>query len=160
MKAITVGCVAQKFFMNLYKHCSSQWKILFLKQIIKTTNSVKKAFLSGFVSYHQDFLSDPYRYKMLSNRFYKSFTSTKLITSINSTIKMYRLQKNGLFWCIIIEYSWRIWFLWTFMHYRKKTLLINGFFYLFITYRYEMWRTMARMMNKILVLCFCEIIHI
>ena len=109
MKAVTVGCVAQKFFMNLYKHCSSQWKILFLKQIIKTTNSVKKAFLFGFVSYHQDFLSDPYRYKMLSNRFYKSFTSTKLITSINSTIKMYRLQKNGLFWCIIIEYYNIIW---------------------------------------------------
>ena len=54
---------------------------------------------------HQDFLSDPSCYKMLSNPFYKSMTSKKLITSINSTIKMYQIQKEWIIWCIIIEYS-------------------------------------------------------
>ena len=69
--------------------------LVFFEQILKITT-----FLSGFVltfTYHQDFLPDPYLYKTLSNRFYKTITSTKLITSINSTIKMYRFQKNRLF---------------------------------------------------------------
>ena len=45
----------------------------------------------------QDFLSEPCIYKTLSNNFHKSTTSVKVITSINSKIKMYQFQKNGLF---------------------------------------------------------------
>ena len=45
----------------------------------------------------QNFLSELYLYKALSNRFYKWITSAKLITSINLAIKMYRFQKNRLF---------------------------------------------------------------
>ena len=68
-----------------------------MKKIIK---SVKTTLLSGFawrLTYHQDCFSDPYCYKTLRNRFYESTTLTKLITSINSAIKMDRFQKNGLF---------------------------------------------------------------
>ena len=66
----------------------------------KWTNSKITTLLSEFVwtfTYHQDFLFDPNCYKTLSNGFYKSITATKLITSINSKVKMYRFQKNELF---------------------------------------------------------------
>ena len=85
--------------MNLYNHNASKWK-MFVKQIVKATNSVKITLLSGFawtLTYEQNILSDPYLYKALSNRFYKWITSAKLIISINLAIKMYRFQKNGLF---------------------------------------------------------------
>ena len=37
----------------------------------------------------QDFVSDPHCYKMLSNHFHITTTSTKVITSINLKIKIY-----------------------------------------------------------------------
>ena len=67
--------------------------------MVKIIESVKIALLSGFsytFTYHQDFPSDPFCYETLNICFYKSITLTKLITSINSTIKMYRFQKNEL----------------------------------------------------------------
>ena len=64
------------------------------------------------------------------NRFYKSITSTKLITSLKSTIKLYRFQKNGLF---------GLWLSSTLISFDDKPPW------------YEMWRNMWRMMYKILL---------
>ena len=97
MKAITVAFVVHKIsliFVRIVQTCKKSCLVLLAKMVMITT------FLSVFVipfTYHQDFLSDKYCYKTLSNRFYESITSAKLITLINSTIKMYQFQKNGLF---------------------------------------------------------------
>ena len=93
MKAITVAFVVHKIsliFVRIVQTCKKSYA-----KMVKITT-----FLFVFVitfTYHQDFLSDKYCYKTLSNRFYESITSAKLITLINSTIKMYQFQKNGLF---------------------------------------------------------------
>ena len=50
----------------------------------------------GRTSNQLDSLSDPFCYKTLSNHFHKSTISIKVITSINSKINMYQVQKDKL----------------------------------------------------------------
>ena len=90
------------FSTNIFKHSPNNCKNLltYLENSIINWVSTSQTFLSVCIkfTYHRHFLFDlycAYCYKMFSNHFYKSVTSIKAITSINST--MYQFQNNVSF---------------------------------------------------------------
>ena len=110
LKAITVGSVVHTFqwvFKNIVLTCE--------KSCVYWTNSKITTLHSAFAktcTHHQDFLTDPYCYKTLSNRFYESINRTKLLASTHSktSISWFHATMDYLvhYYCLMAKDQWKI----------------------------------------------------